>query len=1293
LNYKILTVLTAVIFAFAYLAFAQTDVLSSDLNGIAFDVIPKPATDLTTIDGKVRIELISGDIIQISGKPEVPVLLITVAVPPNSNPQVKLVQRVPGKSISGHFPLYVPHVSESEIPNIKNSFVENQVIGEYIMSSIGGVSVIRIPIYPANYNQSLNQVDLAQSVKIRVDFNADNSIKGGKPARLNRMGELVIINPDQVKNWSASSTASFTEPSWPKGYLYRFPIDREGMYRLRYEDFSGKGVKIPDGGIRTNQLRIFGNGGGMLSENPNDSAQLGLIECAIYIEDGGDGSFDPGDWLSFYGKGAGGWTHDNEGLWDYQVHPYSNDNFYWLNIDIGGNGLRMSPIEESPFAETTVRSAPVRIYYGPDNFIYGSSSFVGAGRRWYSHRFDGVSRFNYNIKLESVDNSKMAVMKCRLVSARSFNSPSPQMEFTFNSEAIDNFIPGSHSSQFGGIKSFDLDGNLLNSGFNSINFQQTNAGVTSMFDWLDFQYYSELNRSVIFESVPIDESVQYEFSIPDAIVYNISNHSDVRYLKSSSLTIEQNLNEIQRYAVLGTADYLSIPVRFEEYFPPEADVANLWAESSTANVILITPDEYWDVLEPFVDKFARKTPPMKAVRIRLSEIFNRYSGGLMDPVAIRNMLHFAQENWATPPNYVVFCGDGDYNYRDIGRPTSTNILPPFELESSGWATDDWYVDFNPDDTYILPEMIHGRFTANSAYEMESIINKSIEYVDNPEFGLWRNTITLVADDEKGESINNEKTHILQQEAHANHNLPASLDINKIYLMEYEATIGREKPKSGEDLVAAINKGTLLISYMGHGNPTLWAHEHVFVLSRDLPLIERSRRLALYVAFTCDWAYWDNATTLSFPEQLLTMRDGGAIGVIASTRLTYAGENNTLATNYFRSQFNDDHLTIGEALALAKHLSLRSRSTTYHLLGDPTLHLAIPRLKGSLNIPTPYPLKPLALTNIVGEMNGLNGETDQDFEGEFELLVKDTDIKKTYVIKFYNYNGDFIEEPVRYKTNGIDVYRGKFGVESGIINGNFIIPKDVTLKGDLGRIYAYFHNDEIDGIIAIDSVVTADQAASGDDNVAPGINVFFDHRGYREGDKIGKSPLLIVDVADSSGINLTGKMGHGISVSIDGGRQINLTEDFEYDLDSYQSGSLEHRIGPLANGMHEIEIVAWDSYNNIAIKFIEITTADDEGGLTLDHVLNWPNPFNSTTQLTFTIDRPVDYEIFIFTVDGRRIWEYRGRASQAGIVSDAMWNGRDRAGRQVGNGVYLFQVNAWDENGQRAESIGQIAYVR
>jgi len=267
------------------------------------------------------------------------------------------------------------------------------------------------------------------------------------------------------------------------------------------------------------------------------------------------------------------------------------------------------------------------------------------------------------------------------------------------------------------------------------------------------------------------------------------------------------------------------------------------------------------------------------------------------------------------------------------------------------------------------------------------------------------------------------------------------------------------------------------------------------------------------------------------------------------------------------------------------------------------------------------------------------------------------------------------------------------VESGQIKGNIIVPTDVTLGGEFGRVFAYFHNDVMDGIVALDSVVTATQAAPGEDNTAPEIEVLFDHRGYRSGDKIGKTPLLIVDVTDSSGINLTGKMGHGISVSIDGGRQISLIDDFNYELNSYQSGSLQHRIGPLTSGPHDLEIIAWDSYNNIGIKELKINVVDDEGGLTLARVLNYPNPFKSSTVLTFTVDRPVDYEIKIFTVDGRRIWDYRGRASDAGIESKAVWDGRDSAGRQVGNGVYLYQVNAWDENGGNAKGLGRIAYVR
>ena len=71
---------------------------------------------------------------------------------------------------------------------------------------------------------------------------------------------------------------------------------------------------------------------------------------------------------------------------------------------------------------------------------------------------------------------------------------------------------------------------------------------------------------------------------------------------------------------------------------------------------------------------------------------------------------------------------------------------------------------------------------------------------------------------------------------------------------------------------------------------------------------------------------------------------------------------------------------------------------------------------------------------------------------------------------------------------------------------------------------------------------------------------------------------------------------------------------------------------------------------------------------------------------------IDYEIKIFTVGGRQIWDYRGSATSE-YVHNATWNGRDSAGRQVGNGVYLYTVKVWDDKGNSAEGLGRIAVVR
>jgi hypothetical protein len=476
--------------------------------------------------------------------------------------------------------------------------------------------------------------------------------------------------------------------------------------------------------------------------------------------------------------------------------------------------------------------------------------------------------------------------------------------------------------------------------------------------------------------------------------------------------------------------------------------------------------------------------------------------------------------------------------------------------------------------------------------------------------------------------------------------------------------------------------------MGHGNPTLWAHERLFVLSRDIGKLEATARLPLFLAFTCDWAYWDDPGSQSFPEQLLADPTGGAIGAIASTRLTYSPPNATLSRNYYNNQFSGDNLTVGEALWHAKYQAFSGTSFTYHLLGDPTLVLAAPKRRGKFLSLTPFPLDPLGRASTTGMVViGTGDVRDTGFNGSMIFGLLDTSIPRQYTIP--------IDPPItlNYTLPGATAYRGFLSVTNGLFSGNFMVPRDVTPGGTEGRAFGYFYDEIEDGIASLDTVRYSTRAAAGSDATPPTVELFFDHRAYREGDVVSRNPLVILDLADSSGLNLTEAMGHGIWLALDNERPVNLTGSFRYDLDSPTEGSLEQRIGPLEPGRHSVKVEAWDSFNNLTIQRSEIEVVASSGSLVIDRVLNWPNPFHETTDLTFTIDRPADYTIELFTVNGRSIRHFSGRAAVAGLIRGAVWDGRDSEGVRVGNGVYLFKVVAVDDEGGKADKLGRIAFIR
>lgn len=72
--------------------------------------------------------------------------------------------------------------------------------------------------------------------------------------------------------------------------------------------------------------------------------------------------------------------------------------------------------------------------------------------------------------------------------------------------------------------------------------------------------------------------------------------------------------------------------------------------------------------------------------------------------------------------------------------------------------------------------------------------------------------------------------------------------------------------------------------------------------------------------------------------------------------------------------------------------------------------------------------------------------------------------------------------------------------------------------------------------------------------------------------------------------------------------------------------------------------------------------------------NYPNPFNPTTKISFSLPGTQAVELSIYAVDGRRIATLLNEVRGAG-VHDVYWHGCDDAARPVASGTYFYRLDA------------------
>lgn len=1100
-----------------------------------------------------------------------------------------------------------------------------------------------------------------------------------------------LINWDIAKNWIENYSKKITKKSnLPNGVWVSFTIDGDGVHKIEGEAINSL---FPDSfNFDPRSIMLFSGSAFGRDETYNNSqtsqslkeVQANLIEIPMTILGESDGNLSNKDYLFFYARGPSGFNVIlNKIKWHENL--YFNKSMYWILIpsDNTLRGRRINTgelIDNGPFE---VDYGLVFNHYEVDK-INPEESGLSWGNKIISNGASIIETIQIlNPMLDANLNGTIGMIGNEKIKTDYGNTNHSialyQNEVKITEIDWTNTGPKS--------KDFTIRPDMINEGENKfkITNQALNSNSEPLFDYINISYQKKLIYKQPFDFFSSFQSTDLTFKIygNDVIIWDITDEltpvnkpllsTDAIYMR-----VATPQDTLKRFYVFKTDNISKIS---DLTIVENKKWDNLRSQKNEANHIVIGPEIFRNATLKLIEH--RK----KSIYCSLEEIYSEFSGGNKDPIAIKYFLMWAHNNWKLSPANVLFMGDADYDYRNITG-NSKLIVPTIQIgKFNSHATDDRFVSFNG----IIPEMATGRFPARTIYEVTDFCEKIIEFEKNMKKGNWKQKITLVADDairpeKESFELSTGKSHTYNSEKIAGI-IPEFMQLEKIYLISFEeanngATIGTTKPKATQKLIEAINSGTSIINYIGHGNSTQWAQEKLLTINgnrNDIQLIKTEMKLPLWIAGTCNWGHFDKIEGESFAEELIRTPMDGASAVISTSRGISVASNIQFLQRIFGEIFKNESfsdLTVGSLLQSVK--TGGSDGELFHLFGDPAMKLPLPQkiIKNAYVIPD-------TLSTL--EVGSLNAQTENiSGSGSFALY----DAEETISVDFYFGSK---EENISYSKNGSKLFKGSFTYSNSTISPKFRVPNDISFAGGGANVKFNISGDGgIEGV-GIASNITFLPGLPSADVDGPIISFLTESgRSLRNSDHIKKGEKIKIKISDPNGINITERKGHEMILNDDVSlREYYISDKFEYDINSLRTGAYIFTPNFDFDEVN-IRLKVWDNANNPSEAQIrlDVTKLDR---FDLKNVYNFPNPFNRKTQFTFEITQSAEITIDIYTLSGLKVNTISPEYFDEGYgIID--WDGSDKFGQILSNGVYLFQMTA-SKDRQKINFTGRIAIIR
>jgi uncharacterized repeat protein (TIGR01451 family) len=755
---------------------------------------------------------------------------------------------------------------------------------------INGTRTLHGPVYPESVSTTWTQAQTLEQSATSVRVSPSLSQLNANARAVNAPARPLFVPrplPHSRLPVPPTNLPLFNAADHP---AVKISVDQEGWYHIPFSQLFAAGLN-PYADVRS--LHLYAEG----AEQP------------VLLIGHTSGSASPEDAVEFYGTGVD--------------TPFTADRAYWLVAE-GLPGKRIPSVAgvtsqtptPSSFASTVIRE---------DRTVYFTALLNGENNDNFFGAVITSEPTDQTLNIAHLDSSSTQpqTLQIALQGATDAQQHSVSIQLNGNPVGTLDFYGEILSTQ-----SFSIDPSMLVEGTNTVTLTaQDGDNDVSLVQSIQLQYPHTYTADSdwLQATAPAGSDLHISgFANPQVRVFDISNPLNVfelngnTTLDSGSYSITAPLPAYpagERTILAFAADTLSAPQAIIPHTPTLLD-----RERTGGDIVIITYPEFASHLTPLVS--LRESQGHKVLVATTDQVFDDYSFGERTPFAMRSFLQDAVSRWQHKPQAILLVGDASMDPRNYLGFGDFDFVPTRIIETAALktASDDWFSDFQQNGYATIAT---GRLPARTTSDVDLLVTKIMNYEQGVDAGSWNAQALVIADQ-------NVDANFSSAAASATGTIPASLETAQIF------ADGADPATVHSQILSALNNGTLLVDYNGHGAEQQWSFLNLFD-NNDAAALSNGNRLPVYLLIDCLNGLFQDVYAQSLSKALILAPNGGAVAVWASSGFTEEPPQSSMNIALLQQLATNPNDPLGLMILHAKNLTTDNDvRRTWALLGDPSM---------------------------------------------------------------------------------------------------------------------------------------------------------------------------------------------------------------------------------------------------------------------------------------------------------------------------------------------------------------------